>query len=304
MNYVKNLSQQTLGYLFAFLAFIQWGFFPVYFKFLSHVSSSEILAHRILWSVVLLVIILALTHQLKALKRLFYTRQSIKLLFISSLLISLNWLIYIWAINHNQLAEAMLGYYINPLVSAGIGIALYKEKPTKWQIVALLLAFVAIAYQMITLKTIPFVSLSLGFSFAFYGYVRKKAHVSSALGLTVETLMMFPFALGYFIYLQMHHLSAFVIPLDTTSILLVFLGVITVLPLLCFNAAATRISLMYLGFIQYISPTIGLLLAVFVYHEPLSYEKLITFIFIWTALFIISSDAYFRHQKNKSLKQK
>ncbi len=296
---MKNLSQQTLGYIFAFLAFIQWGFFPVYFKFLEHVSSGEILAHRIIWSVVLLWIILALTHQLKALKTLLKTKKTIKLLFISALLISLNWLIYIWAINHDYLAEAMLGYYINPLVSAAIGIFLYKEKPTKWQIVAIFLALIAIIYQMIALHIIPIISLGLGFSFAFYGYIRKKAHIPSALGLTIETLMMLPFALVYFFYLYFNGLSAFSLPLDHTSILLICLGIVTVVPLLCFNAAATRISLMYLGFIQYISPTIGLLLAVFVYHEPISYQKLITFILIWIALFIMSGDAYLRYKKNQ-----
>lgn len=300
---MKNLSQQTLGYIFAFLAFIQWGFFPVYFKFLSHVSSSEILAHRIIWSVLLLFVILFFIHQLDALKALFYARKSLTMLFISALLISINWLIYIWAINHNMLAEAMLGYYINPIISAGIGILLYNEKPTKWQIVAIFLASMAICYQLFTLGTIPFISLGLGFSFAFYGYVRKKANISSALGLMVETLIMLPFALGYFAYLQMAHMSAFTFALDSTSVLLFFLGAITVFPLLCFNAATTRISLLHLGFIQYISPSIGLLLAVFVYDEPISHEKLITFIFIWLALFLISADGYIRHQKAMNLKK-
>lgn len=294
---MKNLSQQAQGYLYAILAFLQWGLFPVYFKLLSSVKPTEVLAHRIVWSVVLLFVIILLSKQFKKLQTLFLDTKVLPLLMLSALLISLNWLIYIWAISNHMLTEASLGYYINPLISTMLGILLYKDRPTQWQKVAIVLASLAIVYQVFSLGSLPLVSLGLGFSFAFYGYMRKKVNVPSALGLTIETLLLLPFALGYFFYLEMTHTQTFSFALDSISILLLFAGFITVLPLLCFNAATTRISLMHIGFFQYISPSISFYLAVCVYDEPFSYEKLITFVLIWLALLIFSVDAYMNRKR-------
>jgi len=285
------------GYIYALLAFIQWGLFPVYFKLISSVPPTEVLAHRIIWSVVLLLTILFISKQLYSLKKLILQPKSLLLLLVSALLVSSNWLIYIWAVSNNMLTEASLGYYINPIISAMLGILFYKDRPTAWQKVAMVLAFLAIVYQVISIGSLPLVSLGLGFSFAFYGYVRKKVNVPSALGLSIETLILLPCALGYFLYLQTHNESMFIFPPDTISALLLLAGVITVLPLLCFNAATTRISLMHIGFFQYISPTIGFILAIYVYDEPLSHEKLVTFILIWLALIVFSVDAYRKSQK-------
>jgi len=159
------------------------------------------------------------------------------------------------------------------------------------------LALLAIVYQVLTIGSLPIVSLVLAFSFAFYGLVRKKVNIPSVTGLYIETLILFPLALLYFIYLVSMGTNAFTLPLDTISTLLLLAGVITVVPLLWFNSAATKISLIHIGFFQYIGPTISFSLAVFVYDEPFSKEKLVTFVLIWLALLVFSVDAYRRRKK-------
>jgi len=294
---VKNLSQQTQGFIYAILAFSFWGLVPIYFKALSSVSPAEVLAHRIIWSVVLLFGIILFTRQFGALKILTKDIHKIKYLVLSSLLVSTNWLVFIWAVSNNMLTEASLGYYINPLVNFALGVLFFKERPTIAQTVAIVLALLAIVYQVLTIGSLPIVSLVLAFSFAFYGLVRKKVNIPSVTGLYIETLILFPLALLYFIYLVSMGTNAFTLPLDTISTLLLLAGVITVVPLLWFNSAATKISLIHIGFFQYIGPTISFSLAVFVYDEPFSKEKLVTFVLIWLALLVFSVDAYRRRKK-------
>lgn len=289
---MKNLSQQTQGFIYAILAFSFWGLVPIYFKALSSVSPTEVLAHRIIWSVILLFMVILFSRQFGALKILTKDLHKIKYLLLSSLLVSTNWLVFIWAVSNNMLTEASLGYYINPLVNFALGVLFFKERPNTAQILAIVLAFLAIVYQVITIGSLPIVSLVLAFSFAFYGLVRKKVNIPSVTGLYIETLILFPLALLYFFYLVSMGTNAFTVPLDYISYLLLLAGVITVVPLLWFNSAATKISLIHIGFFQYIGPTISFSLAVFVYHEPFGKEKLVTFILIWLALLVFSVDAY------------
>ena len=295
---MKNLSQQAQGFIYAVLAFSFWGLVPIYFKALSSVTPTEVLSHRIIWSVLFLFGILVFTKQLAAFKLLVRDIHKIKYLVLSSLLVSTNWLVFIWAVSNNMITESSLGYYINPLVNFALGIIVFKDRPNAAQIVAIALAFLAIVYQVIIIGSLPIVSLALAFSFAFYGLIRKKVNLPSVSGLYIETLILFPIAFFYFTYLLYTEQSAFTFPvLDGVSILLLLAGVITVVPLLWFNAAATKISLIHIGFFQYIGPTISFCLAVFVYDEPFDTQKLITFILIWTALFIFSVDAYRRRKK-------
>lgn len=294
---MKNLSQQTQGFIYAILAFSFWGLVPIYFKALSSVSPTEVLAHRIIWSVILLFMIILFSRQFGALKILTKDLHKIKYLLLSSLLVSTNWLVFIWAVSNNMLTEASLGYYINPLVNFALGVLFFKERPNTAQILAIVLAFLAIVYQVITIGSLPIVSLVLAFSFAFYGLVRKKVNIPSVTGLYIETLILFPLALLYFFYLVSMGTNAFTLPLDYISYLLLLAGIITVVPLLWFNSAATKISLIHIGFFQYIGPTISFSLAIFVYDEPFSKEKLVTFILIWFALIVFSVDAYRKRQK-------
>ena len=294
---MKNFSIEAQGYIYAILAFGFWGLVPIYFKLISSVSPTEILAHRIIWSVFLLFGIVLFSKQMGAFKLLVKDFHKIKYLFLSSLLVSTNWLVFIWAVSNNMITESSLGYYINPLVNFSLGIIFFKDRPSKWQQVAIFLAFLAIVYQVVTLGSIPIVSLALAFSFAFYGLIRKKINLPSVTGLYIETLILFPIAMLYFGYLVMHEQNAFVFPPNSISYLLILAGVVTVIPLLWFNAAATKISLTHLGFFQYIGPTVSFLLAIFVYKEPFNHDKLITFILIWIALIIFSLDAYFRRKR-------
>jgi len=298
---LKNLSQQAQGFIYAILAFSFWGLVPIYFKALSSVSPGEVLAHRIIWSVVLLFGVILMSRQFGALRVLTKDIHKIKYLILSSLLVSTNWLVFIWAVSNTMLTEASLGYYINPLVNFALGVIFFKERPNYAQMIAIALALLAIVYQVITIGSLPIVSLILAFSFAFYGLVRKKVNIPSVTGLYIETLILFPLALFYFAYLVLTHTNAFTLPLDSISYLLLLAGVITVVPLLWFNSAATKISLIHIGFFQYIGPTIAFSLAIFVYDEPFGREKLITFMMIWLALFIFSADAYRAWKKERFL---
>lgn len=301
---MKNLSQEMQGYIYAVLAFSFWGLVPIYFKLISTVSPTEVLAHRIIWSVVLLFGIVLVSKQFGAFKLLIKDISKIKYLVLSSLLVSTNWLVFIWAVSNNMITESSLGYYINPLVNFMLGIIFFKDRPSFWQKIAIGLAFLAIVYQVISIGSVPIVSLALAFSFAFYGLIRKKVNLPSVSGLYIETLILFPIALLYFLFLVSTGENAFVLPLNGVSYLLLLAGIITVIPLLWFNAAATKISLIHIGFFQYIGPTVSFLLAIFVYNEPLGKEKLVTFILIWIALLVFSVDAYFKkdreitHKKN------
>lgn len=299
---MKNLSQEAQGYIYAVLAFSFWGLVPIYFKLISSVPPTEILAHRIIWSVVLLFGIVLVSKQFGAFKLLIKDISKIKYLVLSSLLVLTNWLVFIWAVSHNMITESSLGYYINPLVNFMLGIIFFKDRPSFWQQIAIALAFLAIVYQVISIGSVPIISLALAFSFAFYGLIRKKINLPSVSGLYIETLILFPVALLYFLFLVSTGENAFVIPLNGVSYLLLLAGIITVIPLLWFNAAATKISLIHIGFFQYIGPTVSFLLAIFVYNEPLSKEKLVTFILIWIALLIFSVDAYFK--KDREITQK
>lgn len=299
---MKNLSQEAQGYIYAVLAFSFWGLVPIYFKLISSVPPTEILAHRIIWSVVLLFGIVLVSKQFGAFKLLIKDISKIKYLVLSSLLVSTNWLVFIWAVSNNMITESSLGYYINPLVNFMLGIIFFKDRPSFWQQIAIALAFLAIVYQVISIGSVPIISLALAFSFAFYGLIRKKINLPSVSGLYIETLILFPVALLYFLFLVSTGENAFVIPLNGVSYLLLLAGIITVIPLLWFNAAATKISLIHIGFFQYIGPTVSFLLAIFVYNEPLSKEKLVTFILIWIALLIFSVDAYFK--KDREITQK
>ena len=282
------MSEEKKGTIYAILAFTFWGLVPIYFKLVSHVNSFEVLIHRILWSVIFLSIIIMVTKSFNNLVIIFRDKKKLKILFISAILVSINWLTFIWAIANDKIIEASLGYFINPLVSVVLGYIFFQERISKQQIVAICIAFLAIIYQIYSISNIPTISLILAFSFGFYGLARKKVHVESVSGLLIETLLISPFALVYILYLIINNQNTFIIPLDYTSWLLVLAGFITIIPLIWFNSAATRISMMKLGFLQYLGPSISFILAIFVYNEPFSLDKLITFIMIWIALIIFS----------------
>jgi len=299
------MSENKLGQIYAVFAFFIWGAIaPIYFKQVTSVEPLEILNHRILWSFVILIPLIFITKQTKVLKVLLQDYKKLKYLVLSTIFVSINWLLFIWAIANDMIMETALGYYINPLINVLLGYLFFSERMSRNQYIAIFIACLAVVYQVVAAGTLPIVSLILGFSFAIYGMIRKKANVGSIVGLFVETLMLLPFTLLYFWYIIDNDSMAFLHSSNYISIMLCLGGVITITPLLLFNGAATRMKLTTLGFFQYIGPTCAFLLAIFVYHEEFDIHKLISFSFIWTALVIFSLDSIRKKKKQKASKDK
>lgn len=286
------MNENKIGQIYAVLAFLFWGAIaPIYFKQVVSVEPLEVLIHRIIWSLIILIPLLFITKQINVLKLLIVDYRKLKYLALSTVFISLNWLVFIWAVTNNQIMETALGYYINPLVNVLLGYLFFSERMTKSQYIAIFIACLAVLYQLIVVGTIPLVSLTLGFSFAFYGLIRKKVNVGSIVGLFVETLMLLPFALLYLWYIISNDSISFLNSTNYISIMLALGGIVTITPLLLFNGAATRMRLTTLGFFQYIGPSCAFLLAIFVYHEEFNIHTLISFSLIWIALIIFSLDS-------------
>jgi chloramphenicol-sensitive protein RarD len=296
-------DRRTLhGAYFALTAYGFWGLAPIYFKFLAHVSPLEILCHRVVWSVFLLLGILTYMGDMSALR---IGKRKLGLCLLTALLLSANWLIFISAIVDNRIVEASLGYFINPLVSVFLGMIFLREtlRPMQWLAVAI--AAMGIAYQVVTLGVLPWISLSLAFSFGFYGLIRKRMNLHPVAGLTIETLMMLPPALLFLGWLYANGEMSFAQVDTKTSLLLMLGGIITSFPLLCFGAAVGRLSLTAVGMFQYLAPSLTLIVAVGIYAETFSINRQITFGLIWLALLVFSFEAFHYHRRiNKRLKNK
>tara|TARA_B100001063_G_scaffold172727_1_gene161824 strand:- start:10244 stop:11146 length:903 start_codon:yes stop_codon:yes gene_type:complete len=298
------LTEIKLGQIYAVLAFLFWGAIaPIYFKEVSSVEPLEVLIHRIIWSFFILIPLIFITKQVDIYKTLIKDFTKLKYLALSTFFISLNWLVFIWAVTNDKIMETALGYYINPLVSIFLGYLFFQERMTKNQYIAIFIAFIAVFYQVLSLGSLPLVSLTLAFSFAFYGMIRKKINVGSIVGLFVETLIMIPFALIGIYYLYTTNSISFLNSSTYINIMLSLGGIITITPLLLFNGAATRLKLTTLGFLQYLGPTCAFLLAIFIYNEEFNFDKMITFILIWIALAIFSLDSIKKYRKQKKLKK-
>jgi chloramphenicol-sensitive protein RarD len=295
------VSNEKIGQLYAVFAFLFWGgLSPIYFKEVSSVEPIEVLVYRVVFSVLTLLPFLFFKKEFSSFLKIIRDFRQLRNLFLSTIFVSINWLIFIWAIANDRILESSLGYYINPLVNVLFGFLFFSERMTKNQYIAIFVACIAILYQFVTLGYIPIVSLSLAISFALYGMIRKKINIGSIVGLFVEVLLLLPFALAYLIYLYNNQGLAFAQNNDIyISVLLLLAGLVTVIPLLLFNGAATRMRLATLGFFQYIAPTASFLIAVFIYHEEFNFDKLVTFSLIWLALIIYTFDSYLRN-KNRN----
>lgn len=295
------MNDAKLGQIYAVFAFLFWGALaPIYFKQVASVGPVEVLMHRVIWSFIILIPLLFLTNQLTILKSLLKDIKKLKYLFLSTIFVSLNWLIFIWAVSNGKIIETALGYYINPLVNVLLGFLFFSERMRRNQYIAIFIAFIAVLYQVFALGSIPMVSLGLAFSFAFYGMIRKKINVGSIVGLFVETLMLMPFALVFLYYIISSNSMSFLNTSSYISIMLSLGGLVTIIPLLLFNGAATRMKLTTLGFFQYIGPTCAFLLAIFIYKEEMNFDKIVTFSLIWLALVIFSLDTVLKSKELKS----
>lgn len=272
------------GFILALATFIMWGVFPVFFKFIQGISATEVLAHRIIWSSVILFIVLIVTKKLTSLKRIAKIKKVILTLAITGILIASNWGIFIYAINQNEILATSLGYFINPLFSILLGAIILKEELSPALKLSIFIVFIAIGVQIYAIGNLPLISIILPLSFALYGLLRKKLGVRTFEGLFIETMILSPFALFYLLYLAINNSSEFGI--NFNGIMLFLSGFVTILPLLTFNASTKYLKLSTIGFLQYISPTLSMIIAVFIYNETLDFYKIISFALIWISLAI------------------
>lgn len=289
----EEQKQQTIGVLNGVFAYMIWGVLPIYWKALDTIVAEEILAHRIFWSFALMILVLLCFKKgkqfLTELKVIISKPILVLSVIMSGILISGNWLIYIWAVNNNHVLETSLGYYINPLISVLLGVIVLKERLSFIQVLSFILAAIGVLVLTFQYGKIPWAALLLALSFGLYGLVKKKANLSSTTGLTVETMVVTPIAVVYLISLYLDGKGEFALhSFNTTNLLLIGTGIVTAIPLLLFAEAAKRVPLSMIGFIQYISPTITLCLGIFVYHEQFTKIDFIAFAFIWLALVIYS----------------
>lgn len=278
------------GILYATACYTVWGLFPVYFKALHEVSPLEILFHRMLWALLFLIVVLAWRKQWTWIPQLFKQPKLIAGFATSALLLSTNWFIYIWAINNGRVIDASLGYFMTPLVSVLLGSVLLHERLRTVQWWAVGMAAGGVIWLTFQSGHPPWIGLSLALSFGVYGLLRKTAALGALEGLSLETFLLFPFALAYLSLLAIQGQSAFLQSSGTTPLLLLAAGPITAVPLLMFAAAARRIPLATLGLLQYISPSLQLLLGVWLYHESFDGNRLIGFAAIWAGLIVYSAE--------------
>ncbi|MGB0282569.1 MAG: EamA family transporter RarD [Neptuniibacter sp.] len=292
--------EKVKGIYYALLAFVIWGLVPVYFKALEHVQPLEVVAHRIIWSAIFLALILLVSKRLVDVIRLLRIPSLLLGLFFSALVISVNWLVFIWAVAQDRIVETTLGYFINPLINIVFGFFIFSERLRPLQWLAVALAAVGVIYQLLLFGQLPWVALVLAVSFASYGVLRKKIQIDAVGGLFIETLWLAPIALFYLFYLAQSEELQFLAEGEVTSWLLVAAGIVTSVPLLAFAAGASRISLSLIGIIQYLGPSIAFLIAVFYYDEPMDLQRLVTFLCIWTGLLVFSVEGLFFQKKKMS----
>jgi len=291
--FVMSDNRTIQGVYFALAANMFWGIVPIYFKWIDHVSPLEILAHRIVWALILLICILAYTGDLKELR---VSIAGLPTLFLSAMLLMINWLVFIYAIVNQNITETSLGYFINPLVSVFLAVLFLQERLRRMQWFAIVIATAGIAIQLILFGHMPWLALGLAFSFGFYGLLRKNLGLHAIAGLAIEILIVAPFALAYIAWIA--HRQTMTFGDDTDIDLLLMLGgFVTSFPLLCFAAAVTRLPLSVIGMLQYIAPTISLMIALLVYNEEFGTDRLVTFGCIWVALVLFTAEAWIHNKQ-------
>jgi chloramphenicol-sensitive protein RarD len=297
-TYADRVPESRRGLLYGIAAYTMWGAFPLYWPLLEPAGATEILAHRVLWSAVVMgVLVLAATRR-SQLRAILADSRARGLLIGAAALISVNWLTYIWAVNNNHVVESSLGYFINPLVSVLMGIVVLGETLRRGQQVALALAVVAVAVLAIDYGRPPWIALVLASSFGTYGLAKKLADAGAVESLAFETLLIAPFALAYVGWLATQQTSNFGSHGWGHALLLASTGVVTAVPLICFGAAAIRVPMVTLGLLQYLAPVLQFALGVFVLGEPMPLGRWIGFVLVWAALALFTTEAlrFRRHQ--------
>jgi chloramphenicol-sensitive protein RarD len=277
-----------------------WGLFPIYWRLLEGDPAIEILAHRMVWSLVFVASILTLQKEWHWLGEVLRNRRTLVIYTLAAILLSFNWYTYIWAVNAGYVVEASLGYFINPLVNFLLGVIFLGEKLRGGQVAAVILAGLGVVYLTVINGSLPWISLVLAFTFAMYGLIKKTAPLESMHGFSLETLVLFLPAVAYLLYRDASGVGAFIHQGVLITLLLILAGPVTSIPLLLFGYAARRIPLSMLGFIQYITPTMQFLLGVLVYFEPFPKARLVGFCIIWLALLVYSLEGVIFNRKIKA----
>ena len=285
------------GLLAALVAYVMWGVFPIYFLFVASVATTEVLTHRILWAVPFGALIIHFRRQWPQVRQAMASASTLFWLTLAAILISGNWLIYIWATQNEQVLQASLGYYINPLMYVFVGVLFLKERLRKAQVLALLLAAIGVAYLTVSGGQFPVVAISLALLFTAYGVIRKQVAVGAMPGLFIETVILFPFSLAWLAWLIHGGAAAFPSAGWSMSLLLVLAGPLTVLPLLFFAVGARLLPLSIVGFMQYIAPSLQFIVGISL-GEQLTVPHLVCFGFIWTAIAVFSLDAVYNQRRD------
>jgi len=295
-------AERRQGVAITAAAFVIWGLFPLYWHLLKAVPSPLIIAHRIVWSTLLVVGWLLLTSRLAWLRRIAEQPRALPLLALSGLAIGSNWAVYIWAVNAGHVIEASLGYYINPLVSVLLGVLVLKERLRPLQWLAIACAAVGVAWLTWVAGTVPWIALSLALSFGLYGLLRKVVAVDAVSGLGIESLYLFLPALGFVLWSEQGHGGGFVQGWSLRDdFLLAFGGVVTAVPLIAFAYGVRRIPLSLVGVLQYVTPTLQLLLGVWFFHEPFDPARALGFVAIWLGLLLYLSEGVWQSRRSASL---
>jgi len=301
------MRHMNKGIWYAIGAYAFWGLFPVYWKWLHQVPALQLLSHRIVWSSLLLLAVILLTKQWQAFRAAALTWRVLRIYLISAVLIGVNWLTYVWAVNAGFIVETSLGYFINPLLSVLMGVIFLRERLRAWQWLPIGLATAGVLYLTFAYRVgaaegltahgaLPWIALTLAFSFGLYGLIKKVAPLSSLYGLTLETGILFLPALAWLIYSDVAGQGAFLHTGTGSDLLLVGAGAVTTVPLLMFAAGVRRIPLSLVGILQYITPTMQFLLGVLVYKEPFTHTRLIGFGIVWIALIIFGVEGFLAHR--------
>jgi chloramphenicol-sensitive protein RarD len=289
------------GIMYGIGAYLLWGIFPIYWKWLETVPAIQIISHRVIWSFILLALIIFVTRQWKAFRSAVLSRRVVLIYLASAILLSINWLTYVWAVNAGFVVETSLGYFINPLLSVVLGVLFLRERLRPWQWVPIGLAAIGVVYVAVSYGQFPWIALTLASSFGIYGLIKKAAPLGSLHGLTLETGLLFLPAVALLIYMEGMGQGAFLHSGPVADLLMVGTGVVTTIPLLMFASAAQRIPLSTLGVLQYITPTMQFLLGVLVYHEPFNQSHLIGFCIVWLALIMFWGEGYLKSRRRVTL---
>ncbi len=287
----KNIAAGTF---YAISAFTAWGLLPGYWKMLKTVPSDEIVFHRIIWTFLISFVLVLFTGRREAFLKILKNRRLRIVVFLSSLTIVSNWLIYVYAVNTGRIVEASLGYFINPLVNIFLGMVVLKERLKSVQIAAIFLAGAAVIYMAVDLGSFPWIALSLAFSFGFYGLIKKMGNLDSIASLTAETLILLPVAASVVMFREYSGTGSMGSSPLHINLLLAGTGIVSAVPLFWFAQGAKMIPLSSIGFIQYVSPSIMLLIGVAVYGESFTFTHAISFSLIWSALLMYTASGFIK----------